>query len=186
MHVIGGEVPVAVTVDEFKRATHFSGGDNDDDLSLAAYLSAAQEVVETATGRVVGARAVRFETQPQEGARRWWFPVAPLGAVLKIETLEGAIWQEMELSDAQLLFAHDEPQLLFASDLPQGALAIEATVGDNNGRDKALKQAMTLIAKSWFEAGIAIEEIKEPRLSFGARALIRQVRYRRPCIWGAS
>jgi len=192
MRVIGGGVPEAVSVSMFKRATHFSGGDQDDDLSLAAYLSAAQEVVETASRRPIGARSVRFEAALiGDGAQtlRWWFPVAPVEALTKVQGLVGGVWQDLDRSLVRFEFGYDEPQFVMPSGfLSSGetALAIEATVGaDGDARTAALKQAIILITKGWFEAGIAVEDMSEPRLSFGAKALINQARYCRPRIWGA-
>ncbi|WP_066706956.1 hypothetical protein [Celeribacter ethanolicus] len=189
MRVIGGGVPEAVSVSEFKRATHFSGGDQDDDLSLAAYLMAAQEVVETASGRPIGVRSVRFEVPIQSGCTRWWFPVAPVAALTKIQGLVAGVWGNLDPGAVHVEFGHDEPQLVMpAGFLSSGedAIAVEATVGaDVGAREKALKQAVILIAKSWFEAGISVEEFSEAQMSFGARALIRQARYKRPCIWRA-
>ncbi|WP_226550845.1 head-tail connector protein [Celeribacter naphthalenivorans] len=190
MQVIGGEVPSAVSVADFKRATHFSGGDQDDDLSLAAYLMAAQEVVETASGRPIGARSVRFEVPIQAGCLRWWFPVAPVSALSKVQGLIGGAWADLDVSAARVEFGHDEPQFVMSTGFlsaGQTAIAVEATVGiDGGAREKALKQAVILIAKSWFEAGIAVEDFSEAKMSFGAKALIKQARYKRPCIWRAA
>lgn len=190
MRVIGGGVPEAVSVSTFKRATHFSGGDQDDDLSLAAYLAAAQEVVETASRRPIGARPVRFEVPLNgEGAQalRWWFPVAPVEALTKVQGLVDGSWQDLDRTSVRLEFGYDEPQFVMPSGFlsaGETALAVEATVGaDGDARTAALKQAVILIAKSWFEAGISVGEVSEAEMSFGARALIRQARYKRPCIW---
>jgi uncharacterized phiE125 gp8 family phage protein len=190
MKHIGSDIPAAVTAEEFKRATHFSG-DTDEDLMLTAYLGAAQQVIETAARRPIGARLVQFEIDlgPDEASRtRWWFPVAPVLSLESVDLVRDGISEAIDLNVLVLEMPDTEPRLWFRSGLDFGGgsnvLRVEAYVGADAAECKSLRQAIILIAKSWFEAGIAVEEVSEPRLSFGARALIRQMKYERPRIWG--
>ncbi|WP_444430875.1 hypothetical protein ACTTAM_08310 [Rhodobacter capsulatus] len=69
-----GPVPGAVSVAEFKRATHMDEG-TEDDAALAACLAAAQSLVEQATNRPLGPREVEITLEAVPGLRRWWFPL---------------------------------------------------------------------------------------------------------------
>jgi hypothetical protein len=186
MKLIGGDKPAAVEVVEFKRATHFES-DGDDDLILAAYLGAAQDVVETAANRPIGARSVQFDVELGAGAR-WWFPASPVVSLDAVEIVRDGLAVALDLDDIILEMADTEPRLYFRTQLPFAGgsefLRVRASVGADKGRCRSMCQAIILIAKSWFEAGIAIDEVTEPRLSFGARALIRQMKYLRPQVWG--
>ncbi|BAQ71461.1 hypothetical protein NHU_04348 [Rhodovulum sulfidophilum] len=172
--------PPGVSVEAYKRASHWEG--DADDARIGACLAAAQSAVETATRRPLTPRRVCFETAAGQG-RRWWVPVAPVRALL------GVSWSGGELSAeaARLLFPDSEPQILFApgafAGVPEGAaLSIVLDVGPDTV-PPTLAQAVILIARDWLDAGIAIETVESPRIAFGARALIRQMRYRRPGIW---
>ncbi|RAP39087.1 hypothetical protein BYZ73_21590, partial [Rhodovulum viride] len=132
-------------------------------------------------------RRVRFETAAGQG-RRWWVPVAPARELLGVTRSDGEMGEiPLDPGAARLLFADSEPQILFAEGalaaVPEGSpLAITLSVGPDIV-PPTLAQAVILIARDWLEAGIAIETVESPRIAFGARALIRQARYRRPGIW---
>nr|WP_321509473.1 hypothetical protein [uncultured Celeribacter sp.] len=190
MQVISEALPEVVTVEDFKRATHFSGGEAGDDLQLAVLLQAARETVETASGRPLGIRDVLFTAMIEPGARRWYFPVAPVVQLQAVEVMSEGVTSTLDLDQMQLEAGHDEPRMVFAHGvLPvqSGALLrVQASVGAAGGSLRmALLQAIFLIAKEWFEAGIAVDDPPAaPRLSFGARTLLRQNRYKRPKVWG--
>ena len=38
------------------------------------------------------------------------------------------------------------------------------------------------MVKEWCEAGIAVEDLAEVKMNWGIDALIKQIRYRRPCV----
>jgi uncharacterized phiE125 gp8 family phage protein len=166
MQVITPAAGLPVTVARFRAAVPLAAAV--DDETLAAYLEAAVNAVELASGRPMLARDLRLVT-PAGPWRRWWFPVAP---VLAVTLIEGGT--------AELLTPFGEPML--ARDSGDAALTITATVGyvDADAVPAALKQAVILMAKDWLEAAVTLEEIKRDGLSFGAKALIKQQRYRRP------
>ncbi|RAP39299.1 hypothetical protein BYZ73_21255 [Rhodovulum viride] len=178
--ILETDPPLGVSVEAYKRASHWEG--DADNSRIEACLAAAQSAVETATRRPLTLRRVRFETAAGQG-RRWWVPVAPARELLGVTWSDG----EMGADAARLLFADSEPQILFAEGalaaVPDGApLSITLSVGPDIV-PPTLAQAVILIARDWLEAGIAIETVESPRIAFGARALIRQARYRRPGIW---
>ncbi|BAQ69184.1 hypothetical protein NHU_02029 [Rhodovulum sulfidophilum] len=176
--------PPGVSVEAYKRASHWEG--DADDARIVACLAAAQSAVETATRRPLTPRRVCFETAAGQG-RRWWVPVAPARELLGVTWSDAAGDTVLDAGAARLLFADSEPQILFAEGafaaIPSGsALAITLSVGPDIV-PPTLAQAVILIARDWLDAGIAIETVESPRIAFGARALIRQMRYRRPGIW---
>lgn len=189
MQLIGAEPPQAVSLEEFKRATHFIEGDANDDAALGGYLLAAQSFVETASGRPLGVRSVRFTVAPIMGLRRWWFPVAPVGAITSVKVFDDGVERLVDPADYRLAFGEDEPQLRFGAGVigaESEMIAIEAAVGSpDGGLYLGLKQAILMIAKDWFEAGIAVDAVDASRLVISARTLIGQVKYTRPKIWGA-
>jgi hypothetical protein len=96
-------------------------------------------------------------------------------------------WIDQPLDGAWVQQAHDEPQLVLGNawagrsasgDLLRG----QARVGGADVQTKArLRQAVILLAKEWFEAGISLDGEDVPRMSFGVHRLLKQARYRRPC-----
>lgn len=188
MQVIGA-VPQAVTAAEFKRAVHIDESETDDLLLFDALLGAAQEVVETATRRPMTQRQVMFTTWAGIGLR-WWVPVAPVQAVTLVEIDTGTAWATVDSAAWRLHRAHDEPQVVF-TDAAFGTveelagLQITATVGPQ-AVPKPLAQAVILLAKDWFDTGVAVEAQKELPMNFGCRSLIKQARYMRPCEWAAA
>ncbi len=182
-----GDITGAVSVAEFKRAVHLVADDTADDLLIDGLLVAAQETVETGTNRPLTRRSVELSINAGLGLR-WWFPCAPVVEVTAIEWQTSAgDWQSADLAGVVLQKAHDEPQLIFPAsiwgDAPDGApVRITANVGFDVV-PRSLSQAIILLAKEWFEAGISLDDVASapPRLSFGVRALMKQKRYRRPC-----
>ncbi|ETD86347.1 head-tail connector protein [Rhodobacter capsulatus] len=183
-----GPVPAAVSLAEFKRATHMDEG-TEDDAALAACLAAAQSLVEQATNRPLGPREVGITLEAVPGLRRWWFPCAPVLSVAQVvvETETGA--QALDPARWRLRLAHDEPQIDFAAGaLPSIAAPCPVTITATVGADPEspallpLRQAIVLIARDWHAAGITIagEAASPGALSFGARAMLRHARYLRP------
>ncbi len=190
-----GAIPAAVTVAEFKRAVHIVEGVTDDDVLIAALLAAAQAVVETGARRLLTPRGVQFQYRGA-WAQRWWAPVAPVTAVSEVAWQDAAgAWTPLAPGSWRLEMPHDEPQLVysdaaFAGVTDQAApVRVTAQAGSAAGQaPEALRQAVILIAKEWLDQGIAVGEAQGPQapLSFGARALIRQGRYLRPCEVGLA
>ncbi|MDD8024751.1 MAG: hypothetical protein PHX82_16800 [Paracoccaceae bacterium] len=195
MRVIGA-LPQAVSAEAFRRAVHLIEADPEpeDEVALNATLLAAQMVVERATNRPLGLREVEFSTELPAGARLWWLPCAPVTEVLSLACDMGAGPVALDPGQVALCFAQDEPRLEFAAGtLPAGAglrLVLRARAGAEVSAPEAvvMRQAIILIAKEWHEAGISIGEgdarAALPRMSFGAQALIRSVRYLAPQMAG--
>ncbi|MCI5096653.1 MAG: hypothetical protein MRY77_10100 [Rhodobacteraceae bacterium] len=187
MRVIeAGEIASGVTLEAFKHSVHLSMEDMDDDAALLLSLSAAEQAVAVATGRPLTPRAVEFIV-PLGAWRQWWFPVLPVVELIGLAVDDGAgYWLDKPMAGAWVRQSHDEPQLVLSAAWDghkAGAelLRVQARVGGPNPTtDAQVRQAVILLAKEWFEAGIAIDQQDAPRLSFGVHRLIRQVRYRRP------
>lgn len=188
MQVIG-ETPQAVTVAAFKRAVMIDEGDTDHDVALSAYLDAAQEVVETGARRAMTPRTVQFTTWAGLGLR-WWVPVAPVTSITAVAYEGAADWVDVPGTAWRLVQGHDEPQVVFTSEAFAdlsclASLRITALVGPVTP-PKGLAQAVILLAKDWFDTGVAVEDHKETAMNFGCRSLIRQARYMRPREWGSA
>jgi uncharacterized phiE125 gp8 family phage protein len=182
-----GPILPAVDLATFKSSVHIAVDDLDDDAALTTALEAAESLVSIATGRPLTPRAMEF-TVTRGTWCRWWFPTLPVQDLLALAIDDGAGgWVDQSLDGAWVQQQHDEPQLVLGSawaghSAGGDVLRVQARVGyDGVNPAPQLKQAMILIAKEWFEAGIAIEGEAPPRLSFGGHRLIKQVRYRRPC-----
>lgn len=182
------EIGLAVTAAEVRRARHF--GDAADDPLLEAYSVAAQEVVETACRRPLLPRDVIIETR-KAGGQCWWFPVAPVQSLASIEMQgpDGA-WSDLGLDGVVLSSAFDEPKIKFPNGYLDGvtdggAIRVTASVGYQLGElRKGMCQAIIMMVKEWYDAGIAVEHMTEIRVSFGVERLIKQNRYNRPNEWG--
>jgi len=182
-----GEIPAGVTLEDFKRSVHIAAEDLDDDAALSLVLEASESVVATATGRPLTPRSVEFIVTRGSWCR-WWFPVLPVEELTALAISDGAGgWLDQPLDGAWVQQSHDEPQLVLGSGWAGRAVAgdllrIRATVGGADVPTLArLRQAIFLLAKEWFEAGIAVDGEQPPQLSFGVRLLMKQARYRRPC-----
>jgi uncharacterized phiE125 gp8 family phage protein len=182
------EVAQAVSAEELKRARHLPMDAGDDEM-INAYLKAAQAVVETACGRMMGQRQVAFSVLVGDW-RRWWFPVSPVVSLGAIEAFDGVSDWETLIIGARLQMIAKEPQLIITSaGLPARGeeIRITAMVGYDVGKwPLQMTQAVILIAGEWYEAGIAPEGAALSELSFTALRLIKQVRYMRPLEFGGS
>ena len=189
MRFIGvGPLALAVSDIEFKRAVHILETETDDDLLIKAYLEAAIEVVETACRRPMLPRSVEFMT-PAGFWTCWWVPVAPVESIDRLSYLdEGGAWVDILAADYSVSGNFDEPVLKLGEDLRSSALGskplrVQATVGYLGATyPRAMKQAVILMVKEWFEAGIAVDEAVSSKLSFGISTLIKQHRYARPLV----
>lgn len=187
MRVIeAGPILPGVDLTAFKSSVHMSLEDLDDDAALTIALQAAESAVSTATGRPLSPRVMEF-TVPRGTWCRWWFPLLPVQQLVALAVDDGAGgWIDQPLTGAWVQQPHDEPQLVLGDAWAGHSVAgdvvrVQARVGyDSVNPEPKLKQAIILLAKEWFEAGIAIEAETPPRLSFGALRLIKQARYRRP------
>ncbi|MFC4216447.1 hypothetical protein ACFP4H_19845 [Pseudophaeobacter arcticus] len=176
-----------VVLDDFKRSIHFLVDDPDEEAALHLALQSAEAAVATATGCPLTPRLVEFNVT-RGGWHRWWFPILPVQELVGLALDDGAGgWVDQPLQGAWVQQAHDEPQLVL-SDAWGGRsasgdlLRVQARVGGADVQTiSRLRQAIILLAKEWFEAGISIENEDAPRMSFGVHRLLKQARYRRPC-----
>lgn len=194
MRLLGNDpLPLAVSIEEFARAAHVDGAD-DNDL-IESYLRAAQEVVEVASRRPLTARGVEIEFDLAEarGFQRWWFPIAPVSAVTSVTAVQPLVAETaIALDQVSVQRGHDEPQLwltdaalAIADPCRAQSVSVQATVGYVDGQQPpALKQAIILIVKEWFDTGMALGEVSEDSLSFNVKALLKQQRYYRPREFG--
>ncbi len=181
----------AVAVSAFKASVHIREGDLQDDGHISVMLSAAQQVIETATGRPIGAGEFELSV-PWAGWRRFWFPCRPVASIDAVILID-ADGQELDqpLDGLRLSRGQDEPQLVIADDwaglsVVASDMVLRFTAGHDLG-DRAvepMRQAIKLMVKEWFDAGLALDEtVEAPRLTMGARRLIRQSVYRRPRVF---
>lgn len=187
MKYIGADpLVLAVTKAEFKRAVHIIDSETDDDTLIDAYLGAAIEVVEVACRRPMLSRPVEFMA-PAGDWTNWWFPVAPVLTFDRISYIDAGAWVDLPTADFKVITEFDEPILVVPEGFRSGvvgcdALRIQATVGHTGATfPLAMKQAVILLVKEWFEAGIAVDDAVVAKLSFGIHTLIKQRRYARPC-----
>lgn len=181
-----GIIPQLVDVTAFKRAVHIMADDADDDVLFAANLAGAQEVVETHTRRALTPRTLQIEARAV-GWSRWWVPVCPVQSLTAVSVQsEDGTWQALTAASVRLESAADEPQLVFPAGFWDDALDVASVrftfaAGYAEGlAPVSLGQAIILLAKDWFEAGIAVEKKEFLDVSFGCRALMKQWRYARP------
>lgn len=154
-----------LTVDQFRRAASFDGEEDDD--TIAMFIEAATDVVETATRRPLMPRDVEFAV-PEGDWQEWWLPVAPVLSVL-------------DAGAGELRNAFDEPRLLRGSGLG-ATLRVRVGYEIRDQVPPALVNAVILLAKEWLDFGMALpgDGSALPPLSFGAIRLIKQRRYKRP------
>lgn len=176
-----------VVLEDFKKSIHFLVDDPDEETALQLALQSAEAAVATATGCPLTSRLVEF-VATRGGWCRWWFPVLPVQELVGLALDDGVGgWADQSLDGAWVQQAFDEPQLVlgpaWAGRSASGDLIrIQARVGGADAQMlPRLRQAVILLAKEWFEAGIALDGEDVPRMSFGVHRLLKQVRYRRPC-----
>lgn len=188
-----GAVAQAVSTADFKRSVHLAVAETADDLLIEAYLKSAQALVEDATRQPMTARSVQFYCRPK-GWGRWFVPVAPVAAVTGAHWQSAAGgWTALSLTGLRVELAQDEPQVVWPDGwldgIEDGAVvrfALTAGHADLALRPQ-LRQAVLLIAKTWYDAGIAVDDDKaEAPQPFGARALMRQVRFERAAEYGVA
>jgi len=116
-------------------------------------------------------------------------PVAPVETIDLLSYLdENGDWIDLLAGDFTLSGHFDEPVLKLADGLRSTTLGseqlrVQATVGyTGDTYPRAMKQAVILMVKEWFEAGIAVDEAVISKLSFGISTLIKQHRYARPLV----
>lgn len=172
-----------VTKSEFKRAIHMLEIETDDDDLIDGLITSATAVVDTATAHPMAAADFEFDA-PVGCWRRWWLPVRPVNSVTKVEWQDAdGVWQGAGTGGAQLLRPHDEPQLVVPADLAatlRTAQAVRVTANAGGAPTLQHRQAVIMLVKEWRDAGIALDGVVPAELSFPIRALIKQVRYRRP------
>lgn len=176
-----------VTAADFKQSIHMLEIETDDDALIDALIASAVAVVDTATAHPYAAADYLFDL-PIGGWRRWWFPVRPVNSVSKVEWMDiDGTWHGTDAGGAYVLQGHDEPQLIVPADLSaQLRCAQGARVTANAGGDPTEnhRQAVIMTVKEWRDAGIALEGVEPAKVSFHVGALINQVRYKRPQIFG--
>ena len=95
-------------------------------------------------------------------------------------------WITLDAAAARLETGEDEPQLVVPESYwPAAAdgapVAVDATAGlIDVDHTHPLGQAVILLARDWYLAGVALERIDVTNVTFGARALMKQWRYQRP------
>lgn len=182
----GVESGGGVTVEQFRRAVGLLDGEAWLDELAADLLPAAVVAAETAARRVMVPRPFQFSC-PVGTWVRWWFPVAPVSELVKVEWRPaGGDWVEVEAGSVELQCGESEPQIALLDGLSPAALgAAEFRVAAECGSvdfpaPVQLTRAALMIAKSWMDAGLAVEASDPPEVPFGVDRLIRQVRYSRP------
>lgn len=189
-----GAKPEAVTVEEFKRAIHVLDADIDDSAAIRALLDAAQEVVETATGRPFGPVDYQF-TAAFGFWKEWWFPCRPVTEITAIDLIGAdGVPQAQPLGGARIGMCDDEPRLILTDDWAGHAveateIRITATAGvaANDPSALSVRRAIIMVAKEWLQSDMDMgEQDAPPRALFGGRRLIRQARYMRPKIYGGA
>ena len=193
MEFVGTEPrALAVTAEQFRRAAPMVLGGDESDLTLEGYLLAAQEVVETASGRQIGQGLYRFTLQAVAGWRKWYFPCAPVDRIEAARAIgPDGVPAEIPLEELILRGGRSAPFV----QVPRGwgvtasgevEVELDAVCGLPEG-DRAiepLRNAMILIAQDWLRAGFLPEELEAYRMSFGALRLIKAARYQRPSVMG--
>lgn len=186
-----GTMPQAVTAAAYKRAVHILPDDAADDALFEGYLLAAQMTVEDATRRPMTPRNVTITTRAT-GWRRWWLPICPVTSITAIRWQdESGAWVDMDAGAVRLEMPQDEPQLVVPAGFWDGvsdgaAVAVDVAAGLTDCDHKhPLGQAVILLVKDWYEAGIAVEKKEFLDVSFGCRAIMKQRRYYRPREFGA-
>lgn len=181
-----GAYPQAITVSAYKRAVHIMPDQSDDDTLLEGYLRAAQMTVEKATRRPMLPRSARFATRVA-GWRRWWLPMCPVSAITAVRWQdEDGQWVTLDATAVRLETGEEEPQVVvpdgYWSAASDGApVAVDATAGlIDVDHTHPLGQAVILLARDWYLAGVALEKIDVTNVTFGARSLMKQWRYQRP------
>lgn len=172
-----------ITASEFKRSIHMLEIETDDDALITDLIATATAVVETGTAHPMAAADYEFDL-PLGCWETWWFPVRPVNSLAKVEWLDAAnVWNGTDAGGAYLLRGHDEPQLVIPADLAaslQGARAARVTANVGGAALVQQRQAVIMLVKEWRDAGIALDGVEPPKLSWGVQRLIDQVRYRRP------
>lgn len=169
------EIAPAVTVEDFLAATHMPEGDAADRFAIEMALSAAEAMVTTATGRPLSERTCRFELPA--GWATWSVPVLPVSSVEMVEA-QDVLGEWVELSAVAVLRDAYSAPVVELVPVNASRLRITVKAGYVENPLPQLRQAVILLAKEWFEAGIAVEDQGKLELSFGALRLIKQVRYR--------
>jgi hypothetical protein len=181
--------PIApgVALEDFKKSIHFLVDDPEEEAALLLAMESAEATVATATGCPLTPRLVEFVATRGDW-RRWWFPMLPVQELVGLALDDGrGGWVDQPLDGAWVQQAHDEPQLVLGNawagrSAPGDLLRVQARVGGADVQTRArLRQAVILLAKEWFEAGISLDGEDVPRMSFGVHRLLKQARYRRPC-----
>ncbi len=185
-----GPVPSVLSLQGFKEALSIHPDDTERDAALAAYIGAAQDVIERACRRPMGPRPVQF-TIAAGGWRRWWFPVTPVTSVSRVGWRDGETGVLTDLAPGtwRIARAFDEPQLVLTeaavAALPDDVtFEVDAIVGLPVGEiPRNMITAMVILAHEWMDAGIAIGTEAMAPMSFGPRRMIEQMRYMRPQQW---
>ncbi|MGB1388624.1 MAG: hypothetical protein ACPG61_07030 [Paracoccaceae bacterium] len=174
-----------VTKEDFKRSIHMLEAETDDDDLIDDLIAAAVAVVDTGTAHPMAAADFEFDV-PAGPWGCWWFPVRPVNSVAKVEVMDAdGVWTGDDAGGAYVVRGHDEPRLILPDALAESvraAQAVRVTANVGGAPTQQHRQAVILLVKEWRDAGIAVEKIDAADLSFHIRALMKQVRYRRPLV----
>jgi uncharacterized phiE125 gp8 family phage protein len=182
----------AVTPAEFKAAVHIREGDVQDDAHFAVMIAAAQQIFEDATGRPIGPGEFEL-TVPWARWRRFWFPCRPVASIDEVILVDPDGQELIQPMDGlRLARGADEPQMVIADgwaglSVTAGEMILRFTAGEDPADQSVqpMRQGIILLVKEWFDAGLSLgETVEAPRITMGARRLVKQARYRRPCVIG--
>jgi uncharacterized phiE125 gp8 family phage protein len=178
---------VQITAADFKRSVHILETETDDDPLIAELISSAVAVVDTGTAHPMAAADFEFDLP---GGRwcQWWFPVRPVNSLTSVEVQDAdGQWSELDLAGAYLLADHTEPRLVLADALASevcAARAARVTANIGGSPTPQHRQAVLMMVREWFNAGISVDTENPPELAFAIRNLMLQVRYKRPRVTG--
>lgn len=182
MEVLGATAVAVLTRDDAKRAMDILPDETDRDALVDDLLAAAVAVVDRATAHPAVSADHRFSLPPVAFSR-WWFPVRPVTALGAVEVQDaGGVWSAAS-GTARIEAGADAPRFVPDATLQMeiaGAVAARVTATCGGGITQQHRQATILILREWMRAGISDAPSDPPEMTFAARNLINQVRWRRP------
>lgn len=181
---------LAVSVDAFKASVNILPEDSASDTIFEHLLGEAQDTIAQATGHQLAPCRVAFTVELGTW-RRWWLPVLPVTTLVAVEiapTLDSDL-AAVDFTDLRVQRGADQPQLILPEDWAAleddpALMRVTLDVGHVTAPLR-LQRAVKLLAKEWYEAQIAVDDMPELRVPMGVTRLIRQSRYKRPCQFGS-
>ncbi|WOI54962.1 hypothetical protein [Palleronia sp. LCG004] len=181
MRLVADHPAAPISATDLLAEIGFGVADQSHISAMEKSIAAAVDYVEVAAARPIGSRLNEFTLR---GAYwlQWWFPVAPVQEVRKVERSDDWItWRMLDPTEYALAMQHDEPHLVMADQGPCKVTKVTAMTGFVLPKvPPALVQAVALLAKDNFETARAIDDKPAIEASVGIDRLIRQHRYVRP------